>query len=433
MNTVVGFIGPEYLEDGRQITRAALEDHFNGKLLGLPMGCDACFTYHARMSQNELESLKVLLGAAGCTYLMSLPVGDDIMLNYQSTSYHDIPSVRFLLGKRPTPEFDAWLSDRGIIDGDQARAPVRRSRRCCSDEAMSGDTGGSMSRTRTLIAELRRRMGAEDPLPPRPERGARSAAAGAGLSPKRHRTLAAWPKQAARHTTALVGIGHVGTRYATDVVLQFQAELAVAHDAVATVLPDDWAQSQGLLPLQSRVTSHREFLLRPDLGRRLSEESLALTARGAGAEGRGRPAHPRRRSLAPLPAWAIGQRAAGSPHQPNVPAAGLECRHTGVREVRPGLAGGRDRPGRWNAKIAAILLGERPGLGTGDGLSAYLVYGPQDRPERRRPEHDEQHPSARHAAGSGRRAPGAAHGRHDGTGTQRRGAGSDRAWRTWPR
>jgi ethanolamine ammonia-lyase large subunit len=118
VNTVVGFIGPEYLEDGPQISRAALEDHFMGKLLGLPMGCDACFTYHARMTQDELESLKVLLGTAGCAYLMALPVGDDIMLNYQSTSYHDIPTLRRLLGKRPTPEFDAWLDDRGIWRGD---------------------------------------------------------------------------------------------------------------------------------------------------------------------------------------------------------------------------------------------------------------------------------------------------------------------------
>jgi len=118
VNTVVGFIGPEYLETGSQITRAGLEDHFMGKLLGIPMGCDACFTYHASMSQNELESLKVLLGAAGCAYLMSMPVGDDIMLNYQSTSYHDIPSVRGLLQSRPTPEFDAWLNDVGIMDGD---------------------------------------------------------------------------------------------------------------------------------------------------------------------------------------------------------------------------------------------------------------------------------------------------------------------------
>ncbi len=119
VNTVVGFIGPEYLETGPQITRAALEDHFMGKLMGIPMGCDACFTYHASMSQDELESLKVLLGAAGCTYLMSLPVGDDIMLNYQSTSFHDIPSVRGLLDKRPTPEFHAWLHSREIMVGSR--------------------------------------------------------------------------------------------------------------------------------------------------------------------------------------------------------------------------------------------------------------------------------------------------------------------------
>ena len=117
INSVVGFIGPEYLEDGPQVTRAGLEDHFNGKVLGLPMGCDACFTYHTPMSQNELESLKVQLAASGCSYLMSLPVGDDIMLNYQSTSYHDIPTLRALLNRRPTPEFDAWLCERGILDG----------------------------------------------------------------------------------------------------------------------------------------------------------------------------------------------------------------------------------------------------------------------------------------------------------------------------
>ena len=119
VNTVVGFIGPEYLEDGPQITRAALEDHFMGKLLGLPMGCDACFTYHAKMSQDELECLKVLLATAGCSYLMSLPVGDDIMLNYQSTSFHDIPSVRTLTGRKHAPEFDAWLAEKDIWRGDR--------------------------------------------------------------------------------------------------------------------------------------------------------------------------------------------------------------------------------------------------------------------------------------------------------------------------
>lgn len=122
VNTVVGFIGPEYLEDGPQITRAALEDHCMGKLLGLPMGCDACFTYHAKMSQDELECLKVLLAGSGCCYLMALPVGDDIMLNYQSTSFHDIASIRALLNRPPTPEFEAWLSDNDIWHGDRPGA-----------------------------------------------------------------------------------------------------------------------------------------------------------------------------------------------------------------------------------------------------------------------------------------------------------------------
>lgn len=117
VNTVVGFIGPEYLADGAQITRAALEDHCMGKLLGLPMGCDACFTYHADMGQDELESLKVQLAAAGCSYLMALPVGDDIMLNYQSTSFHDIATLRTLLQRPPAPEFEAWLASRGIWFG----------------------------------------------------------------------------------------------------------------------------------------------------------------------------------------------------------------------------------------------------------------------------------------------------------------------------
>ncbi len=116
VNTVVGFIGPEYLYDGKQIARAALEDHFCGKLLGLPMGCDACYTNHAEADQNDIDSLLVQLGAAGCTYLMGVPGADDVMLNYQSTSYHDIRFVQTTLGLRPAPEFEAWLRQTGITD-----------------------------------------------------------------------------------------------------------------------------------------------------------------------------------------------------------------------------------------------------------------------------------------------------------------------------
>lgn len=114
VNTVVGFIGPEYLYDERQIIRAGLEDHFMGKLLGLPMGCDVCYTNHADADQNSADNLLMLLAAAGCNYFMGVPCADDVMLNYQSTSYHDVASVREWLRLRPAPEFAAWLERWGI-------------------------------------------------------------------------------------------------------------------------------------------------------------------------------------------------------------------------------------------------------------------------------------------------------------------------------
>ena len=109
VNTVVGFIGPEYLYDGKQITRAGLEDHFCGKLMGLPMGCDVCYTNHAEADQDDMDVLLTLLGAAGCNYIMGVPGADDVMLNYQSTSFHDAIYARDLLGLRPAPEFEAWF------------------------------------------------------------------------------------------------------------------------------------------------------------------------------------------------------------------------------------------------------------------------------------------------------------------------------------
>ena len=114
VNSVVGFIGPEYLFDERQIIRAGLEDHFMGKLLGLPMGVDVCYTNHAAADQNSADNLLVLLATAGCNYFMGVPCSDDVMLNYQSTSYHDAVGIRQLLNLRPTPEFNAWLEACGL-------------------------------------------------------------------------------------------------------------------------------------------------------------------------------------------------------------------------------------------------------------------------------------------------------------------------------
>src|SRR5947209_6093817 len=123
VNSVVGFIGPEYLFDERQIIRAGLEDHFLGKLLGLPMGCDVCYTNHVAADQNSADNLLVLLAAAGCNYFMGVPCADDVMLNYQSTSYHDIAGVRRLMNLRPAPEFAAWLEDCGVYRAGQLAPP----------------------------------------------------------------------------------------------------------------------------------------------------------------------------------------------------------------------------------------------------------------------------------------------------------------------
>jgi ethanolamine ammonia-lyase large subunit len=109
VNTVVGFMGPEYLYDGKQILRAGLEDHFCGKLLGLPMGCDVCYTNHAEADQDDMDALLTLLGTAGVNYIMGVPGADDVMLNYQSTSFHDALYLRALLGLRAAPEFEVWL------------------------------------------------------------------------------------------------------------------------------------------------------------------------------------------------------------------------------------------------------------------------------------------------------------------------------------
>lgn len=129
VNSVVGFIGPEYLFDGKQIIRAGLEDHFCGKLLGLPMGVDVCYTNHAAADQDDMDNLLTLLGVAGCNFIMGVPGADDIMLNYQSTSFHDALYVRKVLNKLPAPEFAQWLIRQGIMDEEGRALPVKGSHR----------------------------------------------------------------------------------------------------------------------------------------------------------------------------------------------------------------------------------------------------------------------------------------------------------------
>ncbi|RCS52641.1 ethanolamine ammonia-lyase subunit EutB [Bremerella cremea] len=124
VNSVVGFIGPEYLYDGKQIIRAGLEDHFCGKLMGLPMGCDVCYTNHANVDQDDMDNLLSLLGMAGCNFVMGVPGADDVMLHYQSTSYHDQLYLRELLGLQHAPEFEAWLQGMHLIGDDGKLLPA---------------------------------------------------------------------------------------------------------------------------------------------------------------------------------------------------------------------------------------------------------------------------------------------------------------------
>jgi len=133
VNTVVGFIGPEYLYDGKQIIRAALEDHFCGKLLGLPMGVDVCYTNHAEADQDDMDTLLTLLGAAGVNYVMGVPGADDIMLSYQSTSFHDSQYLRQLLKLRPAPEFEGWLQRMAVVKEDGQLLPVTAEHRLLCD------------------------------------------------------------------------------------------------------------------------------------------------------------------------------------------------------------------------------------------------------------------------------------------------------------
>jgi ethanolamine ammonia-lyase large subunit len=118
VNSVVGFIGPEYLYDGKQIIRAGLEDHFCGKLLGLPLGVDVCYTNHAEADQDDMDNLLTLLAAAGVNFVMGVPGADDVMLNYQSTSFHDALYVREVFDLKRAPEFDDWLFDAGLADAN---------------------------------------------------------------------------------------------------------------------------------------------------------------------------------------------------------------------------------------------------------------------------------------------------------------------------
>ena len=347
VNTVVGFIGPEYLFDGKQIIRAGLEDHFCGKLLGLPMGCDVCYTSHAEADQDDMDNLLTLLAVAGCNYFMGVPGADDIMLNYQSTSFHDSHYLRQLLGLRPAPEFETWLAEVGIIDADQRLLSVGPQHRY--DHAFE-QRNCSVDRTNTVAKHEFR------------------------SSPD------AWDKLRSV-TSARIALGRAGSSLPTREWLDFKAAHASARDAIHNELQvDELAVRIAALGVttivgETAAADRLTFLQRPDLGRRLNETS-ELRFR----ELRGQPdAY----DLAIIVSDGLSALAVDRQVPPLLATLLPRLEIDGWRLapiviVRFGRVALQDQIGELlHAKLALMLIGERPGLGAPDSLGAYLVYAPQ--------------------------------------------------------
>ena len=242
VNTVVGFIGPEYLYDGKQIIRAGLEDHFCGKLLGLPMGCDVCYTNHAEADQDDMDNLLTLLAAAGCNYFMGVPGADDVMLNYQSTSFHDSHYLRQVLGLRPAPEFEALAGGNA---GRERRSPAAADR-------FPTQVDGRPSQVRLQLDD--------------------------STLARHHRRLAIAAK---RHPGAHCA-GRAGGSLPTREWLDFKSAHSAARDAVHQEFDADALATEisalgvSTIVLDTAAHDRQTFLQRPDLGRRLDDASDEL-------------------------------------------------------------------------------------------------------------------------------------------------------------
>lgn len=310
VNTVVGFMGPEYLYDAHQLLRAGLEDVFCGHLHGLPMGCDVCYTNHMPTDQNDIENLAVLLSAAGCHYFMGLPQGDDCMLMYQSTGYHDIAALRSTLGKKPIPEFNAWLEKHGILQDGQPGPEF-------GNPAIFGGETSVMQKS----------------------------------------------------TPARVGIGHAGTRYTTAAALDFWEDQAAAADSVQKEVEEDTVKKLGILEVSTLCHDKYEMLTRPDLGRLFSEETKQKISESClhNADvqiyfGDGL-CSPSIAANVPDLFPAIKAALEDEGYTVGTPFFVRYCRVNTARTIGPLLG----------AHLTCVLIGERPGLLTNESMSAYMA------------------------------------------------------------
>ncbi len=343
VNTVVGFIGPEYLYNGKQIARAGLEDHCCGKLLGLPMGCDVCYTNHAEADQDDMDSLLTLLCVAGCTFVMGIPGADDIMLNYQSTSFHDALYVRRVLGKTPSPEFLQWLVKMGIFDKGGVRKEL--SKVSSSENAM----------VRALTD------GTLNAMSPDPAVELEQSVWG-GLK---------------KFTSARIGIEPTGVSQPTAANLQFQWDHAQARDAVRSELDVGALISEfdliGLrsVPVTTMADTRSNYLLYPNLGRSLSETSvdrLNNVSHGFDvvfviADG--------------LSAKAVQSHAVSLVHSVVCNLDPTSWTIAPIIVVEQGrVAVGDHVANMVKADLVVVLIGERPGLCSADSLGVYLTWHP---------------------------------------------------------
>ena len=326
VNTVIGFIGPEYLFDASEVQRAGLEDHFMGKLLGLPMGVDACATNHMRSDHDDLENQAVLLAAAGANYFMGVPMGDDVLLGYRSTSFHDAATLRETLGRRPAPEFERWMERSGLMQDGRL-----------TERAGDGGRLGPTARVRSRRATPARRY------------------------------------------LARLGVGRAGSRPPLRASLEFAADLAAARDAVLERLPATLPRRLRATLVRSAARDDEEFLRDPAAGRRL--------ARGEAA--RVRAAVPRSpagaTSVLPVVLSGLSAGAVAEQAGPVLTRLRRELAAHGQQLARPFLVErGRvklaDEIARLRgARIVVALVGDRPGLRTPRSLSAYVTERPSAR------------------------------------------------------
>jgi ethanolamine ammonia-lyase large subunit len=344
VNTVVGFIGPEYLYDGKQIIRAGLEDHVCGKLLGLPMGCDICYTNHAEADQDDMDTLLTLLGVAGCNFIMGVPGADDIMLNYQSTSFHDALYVREALGKRPAPEFEDWLNKMGIGKSDNSS----------QKHLNSSKPNGQLL---TLIEGLDNQLTKSETSITYPGNP--------------------WVKLR-EFTPARIGLECIGVSQPTESLLDFSWDHARARDAVHSSLDITTIENQlgkiGLkyLAVSGNILNRSEYLQRPDKGRRLSEDSVIKLEQFDKD-------------------WDLVFVIADGLSSTSIHDNALDMLKDTLHKLKSDnlriapiiiaeqarVALGDGIASLIQAKMVAVLIGERPGLTAYNSLGAYITWNPK--------------------------------------------------------